>query len=116
MPIERKKFILCQEGESVPVVSYNYRENRNVFVPHKQLQLNQHVRLIEPTLVDMNSNKHLVVECSVHFIERDPNTGTIYYYFIALGDDAENLNVLPDNKFRELYYRILESTSPYILT
>lgn len=113
MPIVKKNLIIYQPGETPEEYHYRYRDNPELYTPHKQLNVGDKVILIDPNLIDPTDNEHAKINCLVHFAEQDPQTGTIYYYFRSV--DNEDLNVLWDNKFPEKYYKILESTSPYIL-
>lgn len=115
MPIYRKNAIIFQEGEQqTEFLPYKRRENPDVCVPHKELIVGDHVKLINPNLVDPNTNQYMMIDCIVCFVERDVQFDEVYYYFIAIGEN-EHLNTLQDNKFPNLYYKILESTSPYII-
>ena len=113
MPIKKRNMIIYMPGETPEPNHYRYRDDPNLFTPHKSLNVNDKVIIVDPSIIDPKTNEHARINCVVHYTEQDPRTGTYYYYFIAV--DHDHLNVLWDNKFPEKYYKILESTSPYII-
>ena len=69
---------------------------------------------IRNNLIDNLSNAHAKIPVECCYVEEDPRyPRCLWYYFRAVVD--EDLNTLSDPKFNYPYYKILESTSPYII-
>lgn len=113
---KKRNFIVYDVNEPVDyskIEKYNYREDETKYLERDYVfNVGDLADVIVHELIDPATNKYLVVRCKVHFVEIDPATGIVYYYFVALGD-YEHMNTLWDNKFPEKYFKILESTSTY---
>lgn len=111
MPIENKHFRVEFPGDPHLSTQSYVRDNPELCVPHKNICLGQLLHILDPDLIDNGDNKHARIPVQCVYAENDG--GEIYYYFMSC--DNPDLNKLADNKFPELYYKILESTSPYII-
>ena len=109
-----KHFIVEMPGEPHKEVDYSFKDNPELCTEHKQLVVGQRLYIIDPNLIDNLSNTHANIPLECCYIEEDPRyPRCLWYYFRAVVD--EDLNTLSDPKFNYPYYKILESTSPYII-
>lgn len=91
-------------------------DDQNYYVDtHKDLNVGQIIKVFDDQIIDPIINLHATIPCQVIYKEYDQTYGKVFYYLIAIGEDNEFLNSLCDNKFPQKYYKILESTSPYII-
>lgn len=114
MPIEKKNCRIELEGDQHKSVQYLLQDNPNLCVQHVPVNVGQKVRIVDKDIIDTSTNKHALINCECIFVEKDPRyPRCLWYYFEAV--DNPELNVFSDNKFPQKYYKILESTSPYIV-
>lgn len=107
-----KHFAIAGVGEDFERIYPTVRNMPDLYREHQQLKVGDKLCILDTTLVLDNEYARIPVECI--FVELDPRyPDKVWYYFRAVDD--ENLNTLQDNKFEGLYYKILESTSPYII-
>lgn len=109
-----KHFTLEFPGDEHIEKHISLKDNDELYTNHKQLILGQRLYLVDTNLIDQFTNKYSKIAVECIYIEQDPKfPNEVWYYFRAVAD--EDLNTLNDPKFQFLYYRILESTSPYII-
>lgn len=109
-----KHFIVEMPGEVHKEGKYSFKDNPELCAEHKQLTVGQRLYIIDPNLIDNLSNTHAKIPVECCYVEEDPRyPRCLWYYFRAVVD--EELNTLSDPKFNYPYYKILESTSPYII-
>lgn len=110
-----KNFIVQMPGDPKINTDYLLKDNPELCTDHKQLTVGQRLYIVDPNYIDNYTNQYakMAVECI--YVEQDPRyPRCLWYYFRAVAD--EDLNTLTDPKFNIPYYKILESTSPYIIT
>lgn len=114
MPKNFKHFIVQMPGEPEIKSDYSLQDNPELCTEHKQLLIGQRLYIVDTNHIDNYTNQYARIACECIFIEKDPRyPRCLWYYFRAVAD--EEFNTLQDPKFPYLYYKILESTSPYII-
>lgn len=88
-------------------------DNPELCTEHKEINIGDKLCLLDTSLIDMDENVHSMIPVECIYAEYDPRFPRCKWYYFKAVD--ENLNTLYDNKFPMSYYKILESTSPYIL-
>lgn len=114
MPKNFKHFILEFPEDEHVEKNISLKDNPELFTDHKQLVLGQRLYVVDTNMIDQFNNKYSKIAVECIYIEQDPRyPNEVWYYFRSVADDE--LNTLNDPKFQYPYYRILESTSPYII-
>ena len=109
-----KHFQVQGLGEGYVPRNITLKDNPELCTEHKEINIGDKLCLIDTNVIDIEENTHSIVPVECIYAEFDPRFPRCkWYYFRAV--DSENLNTIYDNKFPMPYYRILESTSPYII-
>ena len=116
MPKKFKHFTLEFPGEEHVPHTYNLEDDPELCTDHKQLSIGQRLYILDTTVIDNSTNNYAKIPVECIYVEQDPNyPRALWYYFRAVRDEDQDMNQFPDPKFSVLYYKILESTSPYII-
>lgn len=109
--IHRKYYDICLPGEIPPNRMVRAIDDPELTATHKNIVVGQKLCLISPEFISREDNTVPIIPVECIFAEKDMS-GTVYYYFKSV--DVPTFNNLSDPRIPEKFWKILESTSPYI--
>ena len=107
-------YTLVMPGEEYPKRQVTLQDNSELCKEHIDIAIGEKLCIRDETIINTVTGEYALIPVICIYVEKDPRyPRCLWYYFKAA--DEESFNTLTDPKFDEPYYKILESTSPYIV-
>ena len=104
--------------KGIDSLAQDFFANRNVCEEPKNLKIGDKCFIVDTDMIGPTEDFYAIIPVEVIGIKNDNISGRVYYWFRASGsmndEVLNNISEIVDNK-NILYYKFLESTSPYIL-
>lgn len=116
MPKNYAHYTVVMPGEDYPKRQITLQDNPELYKEHTDIVVGEKLCIRDETIINTFTGEYALIPVICIYVEQDPRyPRCLWYYFRAVDDENECLNTLKDPKFEGLYYKILESTSPYIV-